>query len=237
MRLSCNGCRVLRKGCSESCPIRPCLQWIKSSESQSNATLFLAKFYGRAGLLNLINASPPHLRPATFKSLLYDACGRIVNPVHGSTGLVWSGNWNLCQAAVEAVLNGSQIAPVPSELAVSSMSMPFKACDIRHVSRDENSAAYDRLHKVQSRNRFKRSAGKKKPKVELKSETEVAMESAVDNVGGDGSSCARLSWSGSASRDSGLTQPPSPGGDSGDADNDSRGAYEINGLDEDKCNV
>lgn len=63
MRVSCNGCRVLRKGCSDDCPIRPCLQWIKSPESQSNATVFLAKFYGRAGLQNLINAGPDHLRP------------------------------------------------------------------------------------------------------------------------------------------------------------------------------
>ncbi|EMS48698.1 hypothetical protein TRIUR3_33679 [Triticum urartu] len=42
MRLSCNGCRVLRKGCSEDCSIRPCLQWIKSPEAQANATVFLA---------------------------------------------------------------------------------------------------------------------------------------------------------------------------------------------------
>ncbi|KHN24937.1 LOB domain-containing protein 41 [Glycine soja] len=63
MRMSCNGCRVLRKGCSENCSIRPCLQWIKSPESQANATVFLAKFYGRAGLMNLVNAGPEHLRP------------------------------------------------------------------------------------------------------------------------------------------------------------------------------
>ncbi|KAF3438562.1 hypothetical protein FNV43_RR21325 [Rhamnella rubrinervis] len=216
MRLSCNGCRVLRKGCNDSCPIRPCLQWIKSSESQSNATLFLAKFYGRAGLLNLINAGPPHLRPATFKSLLYDACGRIVNPVHGSTGLLWSGNWHLCQAAVEAVLSGAPIMPVSCELAVSSMSPPLKACDIRHVSRDENSADSARLHKVQSRRRFKRSGAKRKPKVELKSETEFVTESAM------GDDSARVSCSGTASRDTGSTRHPSRGGDSGgEADTDS----------------
>lgn len=63
MRMSCNGCRVLRKGCSENCTIRPCLQWMKTPEAQSNATVFLAKFYGRAGLLNLINAGAQHLQP------------------------------------------------------------------------------------------------------------------------------------------------------------------------------
>lgn len=66
MRMSCNGCRVLRKGCSEDCTIRPCLQWIKTPESQAHATLFLAKFYGRAGLVNLINAGPQHLRPGNY---------------------------------------------------------------------------------------------------------------------------------------------------------------------------
>uniref|UniRef100_A0A5B7B933 LOB domain-containing protein n=1 Tax=Davidia involucrata TaxID=16924 RepID=A0A5B7B933_DAVIN len=214
MRMSCNGCRVLRKGCSENCTIRPCLQWIKSPDSQANATVFLAKFYGRAGLQNLINAGSEHLRPAIFRSLLYEACGRIVNPIYGSAGLLWSGNWHLCQAAVEAVLNGSQIVQVSSESAVSAMSPPLKACDIRHVSKDENSgqsavSSHD-LHKVnKTRGRFKRAAaGKTKPKAEL----------AVDEA-------AQVMWSwsrkkesdGSASHDSVVSQqaePPSRGGDS-----------------------
>ncbi|KAL2945418.1 LOB domain-containing protein 42 [Bienertia sinuspersici] len=42
MRTSCNGCRVLRKGCSDECVIRPCLQWMKSADAQANATVFLA---------------------------------------------------------------------------------------------------------------------------------------------------------------------------------------------------
>jgi cytochrome c peroxidase len=65
MRMSCNGCRVLRKGCSDGCAIRPCLQWIRSPDAQANATVFLAKFYGRAGLINLITAGPEHVRPGT----------------------------------------------------------------------------------------------------------------------------------------------------------------------------
>lgn len=62
-RMSCNGCRALRKGCSDDCVIRPCLHWISSPDSQANATMFLTKFYGRAGLINLITAGPVHLRP------------------------------------------------------------------------------------------------------------------------------------------------------------------------------
>ncbi|CAL9755147.1 unnamed protein product [Musa acuminata subsp. burmannicoides] len=173
MRMSCNGCRVLRKGCSDNCSIRPCLQWIKSCESQANATVFLAKFYGRAGLLNLINAGPEHLRPghvyvfgfvvaAIFRSLLYEACGRIVNPIYGSVGLLWSGSWQLCQAAVEAVLKGAPIAQIPIEMAASTPAPPLKACDIRHVSKGSGAArAAAELHKVKTaRSRFKRSGAK-----------------------------------------------------------------------------
>ncbi|THU47679.1 hypothetical protein C4D60_Mb09t18150 [Musa balbisiana] len=118
--MSCNGCRVLRKGCGDDCSIRPSLQWIKNPESQTNDTVFLAKFYDRAGLFNLINARPEHLRSGTlsfllpfsddgvhvnaessyvsrscaaiFRSLLYEACGRVVNPINGSVGLLWSGS-------------------------------------------------------------------------------------------------------------------------------------------------
>ncbi|KAK7340970.1 hypothetical protein VNO77_21689 [Canavalia gladiata] len=163
MRMSCNGCRVLRKGCSENCSIRPCLQWIKSPESQANATVFLAKFYGRAGLMNLVNAGPEHLRPAIFRSLLYEACGRIVNPIYGSVGLLWSGSWQLCQAAVEAVLKGAPITPITSEAAASGRGPPLKAYDIRHVSKDENSAASNETQQqVKTRSRVKRPVLKSK---------------------------------------------------------------------------
>lgn len=154
---------MLRKGCSENCSIRPCLQWIKSPESQANATVFLAKFYGRAGLMNLINAGPEHLRPAIFRSLLYEACGRIVNPIYGSVGLLWSGSWQLCQTAVEAVLQGSPITQITSDTAETNNGPPFKAYDIRHISKDENSPRSSDLHRViKTRGRFKRTGSKTK---------------------------------------------------------------------------
>ncbi|CAM8991284.1 unnamed protein product [Rhodiola kirilowii] len=157
MRMSCNGCRVLRKGCGDNCSIKPCLQWIKSPEAQANATLFLAKFYGRAGLLNLINSGPPHLRPAVFRSLLYEACGRIVNPIYGPVGLLWSNSWPLCQAAVDSVLKGLPITPINSEAAETPQGPPLKSCDIRHVTKDDRSG----LHKVNNGSKFKRSSGPK----------------------------------------------------------------------------
>lgn len=178
--MSCNGCRVLRKGCSENCSIRPCLQWIKSPESQGNATVFLAKFYGRAGLMNLINAGPEHLRPAIFRSLLYEACGRIVNPIYGSVGLLWSGSWQLCQTAVEAVLKGAAITPIASEAAANGQGPPLKAYDIRHVSKDENSAASTDLNRVKSRNRVKR-AFKPKPNKPAEENRSTSHESSLSH--------------------------------------------------------
>ncbi|KAJ8641655.1 hypothetical protein MRB53_018349 [Persea americana] len=167
MRMSCNGCRALRKGCSDNCTIRPCLQWIHNPQSQANATIFLAKFYGRAGLLNLINAGPEHLRPAIFRSLLHEACGRIVNPIYGSVGLLSSGSWQLCQSAVEDVLNGAPIIQLGSEPAPSPRP-PIKTGDIRHVSKQEP-------HRVKPRTRFKRAARKPKTNLEL-SAAELASE-------------------------------------------------------------
>ncbi|CAN1191266.1 LOB domain-containing protein 38 [Linum perenne] len=117
--MSCNGCRVLRKGCSETCILRPCLQWIDSPESQGHATVFVAKFFGRAGLMSFISAVPDSQRPALFQSLLFEACGRTVNPVNGAVGLLWTGNWHVCQTAVETVLRGGSLRAMPELVAGS----------------------------------------------------------------------------------------------------------------------
>ncbi|CAA0841041.1 LOB domain-containing protein 38 [Striga hermonthica] len=111
--MSCNGCRVLRKGCSETCILRPCLQWIESPQAQGHATVFVAKFFGRAGLMSFISAVPENQQPALFQSLLFEAAGRTVNPVSGAVGLLWTGNWHVCQAAVETVLRGGVLKPIP----------------------------------------------------------------------------------------------------------------------------
>ncbi|KAL3525611.1 hypothetical protein ACH5RR_013983 [Cinchona calisaya] len=118
--MSCNGCRVLRKGCSENCILRPCLQWIESPEAQGHATVFVAKFFGRAGLMSFITAVPEIQRPALFQSLLFEAAGRTVNPVNGAVGLLWTGNWHVCQAAVETVLRGGALRAIPDLLGGAS---------------------------------------------------------------------------------------------------------------------
>ncbi|VVB09905.1 unnamed protein product [Arabis nemorensis] len=121
--MSCNGCRVLRKGCSETCILRPCLQWIESAESQGHATVFVAKFFGRAGLMSFISAVPELNRPAMFQSLLFEACGRTVNPVNGAVGMLWTGNWHVCQAAVETVLRGGTLRPISDLLESPSLNL------------------------------------------------------------------------------------------------------------------
>ncbi|KAK4781600.1 hypothetical protein SAY86_015702 [Trapa natans] len=119
--MSCNGCRVLRKGCSDKCLLRTCLQWIPTPEGQGNATLFLARFFGRSDLLSLISAVPEPQRPALFQSLLFEACGRTVNPVNGAVGLLSTGNWHACQAAVDTVISGGSLQPLPGILSSSSV--------------------------------------------------------------------------------------------------------------------
>lgn len=111
--MSCNGCRVLRKGCSDACVLRPCLQWIDGAEAQGHATVFVAKFFGRAGLMSFLTAVPEPQRPAVFQSLMYEAAGRTINPVSGAVGLLGAGSWQLCQSAVETVLRGGAIGPLP----------------------------------------------------------------------------------------------------------------------------
>lgn len=93
--------------------LRQCLQWLDSPQAQANATVFVAKFFGRAGLMSFISAVPQSQRPALFQSLLFEAVGRAVNPVGGAVGLLWTGNWHVCQSAVETVLRGGVLQPLP----------------------------------------------------------------------------------------------------------------------------
>ncbi|KAJ8572423.1 hypothetical protein K7X08_008934 [Anisodus acutangulus] len=118
--MSCNGCRILRKGCNENCILRQSLQGIESSHAQANATVFVAKFFGRAGLMSFLSSVPESQRPALFQSLLFEACGRTVNPVHGAVGLLWTGNWHVCQSAVETVLKGGVLRPLPDFSGVTA---------------------------------------------------------------------------------------------------------------------
>ncbi|KAL1564752.1 LOB domain-containing protein 38 [Salvia divinorum] len=131
--MSCNGCRVLRSGCSDECILRPCLEWIKSPQAQANATLFVSKFFGRSDLMSFVAAVPQPQRPVLFQSLLFEACGRTINPVNGAVGLLSTGNWHICRAAVETVLAGDVITPVAWD-AGAHKCMETAASEISEVS-------------------------------------------------------------------------------------------------------
>lgn len=163
-RMSCNGCRVLRKGCSDTCILRPCLQWIESAEAQGHATVFVAKFFGRAGLMAFISAVPDHQRPALFQSLLYEACGRTVNPVNGAVGLLWSGNWQLCQAAVETVLKGGTLRPPQSSSVIPTCSTRPSLMN----SLSANLRVNSNVNNINSSSRLSLEVGKARPVNEMR---------------------------------------------------------------------
>ncbi|XP_075498617.1 LOB domain-containing protein 37-like [Primulina tabacum] len=145
--MSCNGCRVLRKGCSETCILRHCLQWIESPESQGHATVFVAKFFGRAGLMSFISAVPENHRPALFQSLLFEAAGRTVNPVNGAVGLLLTGNWHVCQTAVETVLRGGALKPIAEFLGGASDPDDLSDCTNMFNLRDPSLTSRSKLQK------------------------------------------------------------------------------------------
>ncbi|KAK4478306.1 hypothetical protein RD792_017595 [Penstemon davidsonii] len=132
--MSCNGCRVLRRGCSEQCILRPCLEWIESPQAQGNATLFLSKFFGRSDLMSFISAATENKRPALFQSLLFEACGRTVNPVNGAVGLLSTGNWHICQAAVDTVLAGGVPQPISDGVLPQNAAVSSKYNQVMHES-------------------------------------------------------------------------------------------------------
>ena len=71
---------------------------------------------------------------AIFQSLLYEACGRVADPVYGSVGLLYSGQWHHCQMAVDAVLKGLPIMQLPNTASQQIIVPPLKLYDIRHLS-------------------------------------------------------------------------------------------------------
>nr|XP_043621503.1 LOB domain-containing protein 37-like [Erigeron canadensis] len=135
--MSCNGCRVLRKGCNENCILRHSLSTIETAQAQASATLFVAKFFGRAGLMSFLSSVPEQQRPDLFQSLLFEACGRTVNPINGAVGLLWTGNWHLCQSAVATVLRGGTIHAMPEAFSLDQATK-VSSSESNNVSEDNN---------------------------------------------------------------------------------------------------
>ncbi|CAH2050735.1 unnamed protein product, partial [Thlaspi arvense] len=94
----------------------PACSGSRAPRAQGNATLFVSQFFGLGGLMSFIAAVPENNRPALLQSLLFEACGRTVNPVNGAVGLLPTGNWHVCQAAVQTVLAETLSGHSPPEL-------------------------------------------------------------------------------------------------------------------------
>lgn len=87
---------------------------------------------------------------AIFQSLLFEAAGRTINPVNGAVGLLWTGNWHECQAAVETILRTGTLVPVsgchstsPGLNGVSDSSNIFKHGNQVSSSRSKRRRLYE----------------------------------------------------------------------------------------------
>jgi hypothetical protein len=69
--------------------------------------------------------------------LLYEAVGRAVNPVNGVVGLLRTGNWHVCQAAVEAVLGGGTLRAIPDEFVGGKVCNVAETSDIHDHGDDQ----------------------------------------------------------------------------------------------------
>ncbi|GLU00141.1 hypothetical protein SLE2022_175330 [Rubroshorea leprosula] len=165
---------VLQKGCNESCILRPYLQWVDSAEAQGQATAFVAKFFGRSGLISFLSVIPESQRPALCQSLLFETCGRTVNQVNGAVGLLWTGNWHVCQVAMETLLLGRTLRLL-LELTVSP-----SASDETSEATWTNTQKLQETMNLNSNFRFTNSRSKVSPKRKMEEEFKKPPPSDLD---------------------------------------------------------
>ncbi|KAG6414964.1 hypothetical protein SASPL_122362 [Salvia splendens] len=157
---------------------------MESPQSQANATLFVAKFFGRAGLISFLSSVSHSQRPALFQSLLFEACGRTVNPVNGAVGLLWTGNWHVCQSAVETVLRGGVIRPLPE----------FEEGSTQETNENSLYASRDLNKRLKASDGVEaRSRGRKRPATPSDESETTTLESGYDlQLNGHGRDEAKL---------------------------------------------
>lgn len=80
-----------------------------------------------------------------------------MNPVNGAVGLMLTGNWHVCQAAVESVLRGGSLKPIPEFL--SGESLPDDASDCTNIFQLQRSKPSSG-HKPEKRRRLPDEASK-----------------------------------------------------------------------------
>lgn len=82
-----------------------------------------------------------------------------MDPVHGSIGLMCSGNWHLCQTAVDAVLSGTPI----NQLVSSELSTPIFTSS-KDINQHEKNSNGRHVHELRKGLLFKRSSSKQNRK-------------------------------------------------------------------------
>lgn len=70
--------------------------------------------------------------PVIFRALLFEACDRMVNLIHGSAGILSSGKWEICQDGVENMLRGSFTAITHDNFVSRVMRMETMAFHVMH---------------------------------------------------------------------------------------------------------
>ncbi|GAA0162746.1 hypothetical protein Leryth_024887 [Lithospermum erythrorhizon] len=104
----------------------PCLNWMNSSVLQDSAVTILAKFYNPKEVLDILCHTPQHRRAGVLVCLLYEVCGRLLDPENGLEGLFRSGHWEKCYYAVRAILKGETITPLPTSNPIHQMTIGIK---------------------------------------------------------------------------------------------------------------
>ncbi|KAF8727822.1 hypothetical protein HU200_018386 [Digitaria exilis] len=112
--MSCNGCRVLRKGCSEACVLRPCLQWIDTADAPGPRHRLRRQVLRprRPPLLQ----SPPSPTPSALRCSSRCCTRRRGGPSTRCTARLgcWGrGTGTSARRPVDTVLRGGAIGPLP----------------------------------------------------------------------------------------------------------------------------
>jgi len=66
--------------------LRHCLQWIENPQAQAHATLFVAKFFGRAALMSFLSSVPANQRSGMQCNPIYACMKNSYQGIYGING-------------------------------------------------------------------------------------------------------------------------------------------------------
>ena len=74
-----------------------------------------------------------------------------MNPVNGAVGMLWTGNWHVCQAAVETVLRGGTLRPISDLHESPSLNSSDESTEIWRMQRPEGSRKESLVNRKRSK--------------------------------------------------------------------------------------